>query len=55
MLDSDVTDKLHHVDGFTYTGTTKQTNFTTLSKRAYQVDYFYTGFQQFVTGRQFIK
>ena len=55
VLDSDVTDKLHHVDGFTDTGTTEQTDFTTLGKRANQVDNFNTGFQQFITGRQFIK
>jgi F0F1-type ATP synthase beta subunit len=29
-----ITNKLHHVNGFTNTCTTKQTNFTTLSKRA---------------------
>ena len=48
VLDRDVTNKLHHVYGFTYTRTTEQTNFTALSERTHQVDNFDTGFQQFL-------
>ena len=40
--------KFHHVYGFTNTGTTEQTNFTTLGERTNQVDYFDTGFKQLV-------
>ncbi len=48
VLDRDVTDQLHHVDGLAYTGTTEQTNLTALGKRADQVDNFDAGFQQLV-------
>src|SRR5690606_37257533 len=44
VLDGDVTDQLHHVYGFTNTGTTEQTNFTTLGKRANQVNNLDAGF-----------
>jgi hypothetical protein len=44
----DVVDQFHHVYGFTDTGTTEQTDFTTLGERTEQVDYLDTGFQQFV-------
>ncbi|VDR30727.1 Uncharacterised protein [Raoultella terrigena] len=48
VLDRDVTDQLHHVYGFTNARTTEQTDFTALSERTHQVDYFDTGFQQFL-------
>ncbi|MNG37595.1 hypothetical protein D3C84_1250020 [compost metagenome] len=48
MLDRDVTDQLHHVYGFTHTRTTEQTDFTAFCKRADQIHYFDTGFQQFL-------
>ena len=48
VLDRDVTDQLHHVYGFTYTGTTEQAYLTPFRKRADQVDYLDAGFQQFV-------
>ncbi len=46
MLFRDVVDQFHHVYGFTNTGTTEQTNLTTLGKRANQVDNLDAGFQQ---------
>ncbi len=46
MLGCDVVDQLHHVYGFTNTGTPEQTHFTTLGEGADQVDYLDAGFQQ---------
>ena len=46
VLGGDVVDQFNHVYGFTNTGTTEQTNFTTLGKRANQVDNLDAGFQQ---------
>ena len=46
MLFRDVVDQFHHVYGFAYTGTTEQTNLTTLGERADQVDNLDAGFQQ---------
>ncbi len=45
MLDRDVTNQFHHVNGFTYTSTTEQTNFTTFREWANQVDNFDTCFK----------
>ena len=53
VLDGDVTDQFHHVYGFAYTGTTEQTNFTTLGERANQVDNLDAGFQQVIAARLF--
>ena len=46
VLGGNVVDQLHHVYGFTNTGTTEQTNLTAFGKGADQVDYLDTGFQQ---------
>src|SRR5690554_984274 len=54
VLSRDVVDQLHHVYGFTYTGTTEQTDLATLGKRAHQVDNLDAGFQQLV-GRCLIR
>ena len=48
VLDRDVTDQLHHVDGLAYTGAAEQTNLTTLGERTYQVDNLDAGLQQFL-------
>ena len=45
MLDRDITDQLHHINGFTYTRTTEQTDFTAFCKWANQVDNFDAGFE----------
>ena len=46
----DVVNQFHHVHGFAYTGTAEQTHFAAFGKRAKQVDYFNTGFQQLGRG-----
>ena len=48
VLDGDVTDQFHHVYGLADTGTTEQTDFTALGKRANQVDNLDASFQQVV-------
>ena len=45
MFDSNITDQLHHVNGFTNTSTTKQANFTTFSKWTNQINNFNTSFE----------
>jgi hypothetical protein len=47
---SDVVDQFHHVHGLAHTGTTEQTNLTTLGERANQVNHLDAGFQQFCEG-----
>ena len=42
-----IVDQFHHINGFTYTGTAEQTNFTTFGKGAKQVDHFNACLQQF--------
>ena len=54
MCFSDVVNQFHHVHGFTHTRATEQTNFTTLSEWANQINNFDTGFQQFLGWRQFV-
>src|SRR5690606_22042901 len=49
----DVVDQFRHVDGLTNTGTTEQTDFTALGKRADQVDDLDAGFQQLVAASLF--
>src|SRR5690606_33787913 len=44
-----------HVHGLAHTGTTEQTNLTTLGKRANQVNHLNTGFQQLYGRRQFVE
>src|SRR5690606_11603054 len=44
VLLSDVVNQFEHVNGFTYTRTAEQANFTTLSKRANQVNNLNTCF-----------
>ena len=51
----DVVDQFHHIHGFAYTGTAEQAYFTAFSKRTKQVDHFNPGFQQFGSGREFVK
>ena len=53
MLDSDVTDKFHHVDGLTNSGSTKQPNLAAFCERADQVDNLDASFKQFCRWRQF--
>ena len=50
-----IVDQFHHINGFTYTSTAKQTNLTTFGKGAKQVDHFNACFQQFCCAGQFIK
>ena len=52
---SDVVDELHHVNGFTHTGTAEQTDLTAFSERANKVNNLNAGFKQ-VNGRaQFVE
>ena len=51
MLGCDVTDQLLDQYGLTYTGTTEQTDLTTLLIRAKQVNDLNTCFQKFLLGR----
>ena len=46
MLSRDIVDELHHVYGLTNTCTTKETHFTALGKRAYEINYFDACLQQ---------
>ena len=54
MLNRDVTDELHHVDGFAHTGTAEETDFTAFGERAKQVNNLDAGFQQFGGVRQLV-
>ncbi len=46
VLDGDIADQLHHVDGLAHAGATEQAHLATLGERAEQVDDLDTGFQQ---------
>ena len=45
VLNRDVTNQLHHVDGLTNTGTTEQSDFSALRERSHQVDYLNACFE----------
>ena len=47
MLDRDVADQLHHVDGLADAGTAEQTDLAALGERAEEVDHLDTGLEQF--------
>ena len=51
MLRGDVINELHHVDGLTHSGTTKQTNLAAFGKRAYQVNHLNAGLQKLIRSR----
>ena len=46
MLNGDVTDEFHHVDGFADTGTAEESDFTAFGKRTKQVNHLDAGFKQ---------
>ena len=48
MLNRDVADQFHHVDGLANTRTPEQPNLATLGKWADQIDHLDPGFQQFI-------
>ena len=55
VLDGDIADQLHHVDGLADTGAAKQTDLAALGERADQVDDLDAGFKQLVRRRLFLE
>src|SRR5699024_4208055 len=55
VLLGDVVDQFEHVDGFTDTGTAKQTDLTAFGKRADQINHLNTGFEEFDRRRKLVK
>jgi hypothetical protein len=51
VLDGDIADQLHHVDGLAHAGAAEQAHLATLGERTEQVDDLDTGFQQFGRAR----
>ena len=51
VLDRDVTDQFHHVDGLADAGAAEQADLAALGERAEQVDDLDAGFQQFAAAR----
>ena len=54
MLNSDVTDQFHHVDGFANTRAAEEADFTAFGEGAEQIDNFDAGFQQLGRVGQFV-
>ena len=51
----DVVNQFHHVYGFAYSGTAKQTYFTAFGKRTQQINHFNACFQQLSSSGQLIE